>query len=112
MTKAQIVDRIAGATGLTRIETDAVVDGFLLTVVDAVAAGHAVELRGFGTFRSRVRAPRAGRNPRTGEPSLSPGGTVPAFKPAERFRQRVADAGAVKAPLIGGGGTDDAAQAG
>ena len=39
MTKAQIVDRIADATGLTKIETEAVVDGFMQTVLDAVAGG-------------------------------------------------------------------------
>ena len=68
MTKAQIVDLIAHATGLTKLETEAVVDGFMHTVLDAVAEGDRVELRGFGTFRSVERAPRTARNPRTDQP--------------------------------------------
>jgi nucleoid DNA-binding protein len=53
MTKAQIVDRVAEATGLTKIETEAVIDGFLFTVMEAVKEGEMVEIRGFGTLGPR-----------------------------------------------------------
>lgn len=93
MTKADIVDRIAAATGLTKLETEAVVDGFLVTVVDAVANGDRIELRGFGTFRGVERAPRTARNPRTDTPVPVPGRLAPVFKPAQEFRRRVEAAG-------------------
>ena len=89
MTKAQIVDRIAAATGLTKMETEAVVDGFMQTVLEAVAEGDRVELRGFGTFRAVERAPRTARNPRTDQPVPVPRRMAPVFKPAQDFRRRV-----------------------
>ncbi len=92
MTKAQLVDRIATATGLTKVETEAVVDGFMLTVIEAVSDGELVELRGFGTFRPRERAPRTARNPQTDEPVAVPRRYVPVFKPAAEFRRTVNEA--------------------
>lgn len=89
MTKADIVDRIADATGLTKLETEAVVDGFMLTVLESVAGGERIELRGFGTFRAVERAPRTARNPRTDEPVPVPRRMAPVFKPAQEFRRRV-----------------------
>lgn len=94
MTKAQIVDHIAEATGLTKLETEAVVDGFMHTVLDAVSEGDRVELRGFGTFKSVERAPRTARNPRTDQPVRVPRRMAPVFKPAQEFRRRVEDEGA------------------
>ncbi|MDX1439204.1 MAG: HU family DNA-binding protein [Rubricoccaceae bacterium] len=92
MTKAQIVDRISAATGLTKLETDAVVDGFMVTVIEAVASGEMVELRGFGTFRAKERAPRNARNPQTNERMVIPRRNVPVFKPAGEFRRAVNEA--------------------
>ncbi|CAN5558306.1 HU family DNA-binding protein [soil metagenome] len=89
MTKAQIVDRVADATGLTKIETEAVIDGFLFTVMEAVKDGEMVEIRGFGTLRPRERAQRSARNPRTDEPVEVPRRYVPVFKPALEFRDGV-----------------------
>ena len=97
MTKAQIVERIATATGLTKLETEAVVDGFMLTVIKAVEQGEHVELRGFGTFRARERAARTARNPQTDEPVEVPRQFVPVFKPAAEFRR------VVKASRMGDG---------
>ena len=94
MTKADIVDRIADATGLTKLETEAVVDGFMHTVLESVADGERIELRGFGTFRAVERAPRTARNPRTDEPVPVPRRMAPVFKPAQEFRRRVEQAGA------------------
>ncbi len=92
MTKADIVDRIAEGTGLTKLETEAVVDGFIVTVMDALEAGRSVELRGFGSFRVRERAPRMARNPQTDEPVEVPRQFVPSFKPSQEFRRVVNDA--------------------
>ncbi len=89
MTKADIVDRIAEGTGLTKLETEAVVDGFLLTVREALEAGESVELRGFGSFRAKERAARMARNPQTDEPVAVPRRFVPAFKASQEFRRVV-----------------------
>lgn len=67
MTKSELIDIVANGTGLTKLETEAVVNGFLGTIVEALAGGTSVELRGFGTFRIKERAPRTGRNPKTGD---------------------------------------------
>lgn len=67
MTKSDMIDIVAGGTGLTKLETEAVINGFLKTIVQALAEGESVELRGFGTFRIKERAPRTGRNPKTGK---------------------------------------------
>ncbi len=67
MTKSDMIDIVAGGTGLTKLETEAVINGFLRTIVQALAEGESVELRGFGTFRIKERAPRVGRNPKTGK---------------------------------------------
>ena len=92
MTKAQIVDRIAEATGLTKLETEAVVDGFMHTVIQAVVEGEGVELRGFGSFKAQQRAARTARNPRTNEPVPVAARTLPIFKPAGEFKRLVQEA--------------------
>lgn len=92
MTKADIVDRIAAGTGLTKLETEAVVDGFIFTVMNALERNETVELRGFGTFRVRERAPRVARNPQTDEPIEIPRQFVPVFRPSREFRRAVNDA--------------------
>jgi nucleoid DNA-binding protein len=92
VTKADIVDRIADGTGLTKLETEAVVDGFVITVMAALEAGDSVELRGFGSFRVRERAARMARNPQTDEPVEVPRQFVPAFKPSREFRRVVNEA--------------------
>lgn len=89
MTKSDIIDRVADGTGLTKLETEAVVDGFLKTVIDALCRAEHVELRGFGTFRVKERAPRIGRNPRTGEVVDLDGQFVPHFKVSREFRDLV-----------------------
>ncbi len=67
MTKSDLIDIVANGTGLTKLETEAVVNGFLKSIVEVLATGESVELRGFGNFRIKERAPRTGRNPKTGK---------------------------------------------
>jgi len=66
VTKADIVEIIASATGLTKVETEAVVDGFIMTVITAMKEGKNIEIRGFGSFKIKKRKGRMARNPRTG----------------------------------------------
>lgn len=92
MNKADIIDRIATGTGLTKIETEAVVNGFMTTVIQALEQGEHIELRGFGTFRVRHRAARTARNPRTNEVVEVPAHYTPVFKPSRDFRDGVDEA--------------------
>jgi len=91
MTKADIVDRIAEGTGLTKIETKAVVEGFMTTVKEAMEEGRRIELRGFGVFEVEHRAPRTGRNPQTNEPVQIDARYEPVFRPSDKFQEAVDD---------------------
>jgi len=92
MTKADIVDRIAEGTGLTKIETKAVVEGFMTTVHQAMEEGERIELRGFGVFEVQHRAPRTGRNPQTNEPVPIDERFEPVFRPSDKFKAAVDEA--------------------
>jgi len=91
MTKADMVDVISSSTGLTKVETEAVVNGFMETVIDAMKRGERIELRGFGTFKVVKRAPRVARNPKTNEEIAVPSQHVPTLKISQDFRDTVND---------------------
>lgn len=86
MTKADIVNRVATATGVTKLETEILIEGFFKTIADALADGEHIEIRGFGTFKTKQRAPRIARNPRTGEAVSLDTHFVPTFKPSRELR--------------------------
>ena len=67
MNKSQVIDVVAQKTGLKKKEAEGVVNAFLSTIEDALAAGEKVQLVGFGTFETKERAARIGRNPATKE---------------------------------------------
>ncbi len=92
MTKADLVEQVAAAIGpgVTKKDCALVIDGFLNAVKAALAEGHNIEIRGFGTFKVRKRKNRIARNPRTGESVEVPARTVPVFKPSKHLRSRVA----------------------
>ncbi|MCY4225412.1 MAG: HU family DNA-binding protein [Bacteroidetes bacterium] len=89
MTKAKLIQAIAQKTGLTKLETQAVLTGFWDTVIESLAQGESVELRGFGSFRVQHRPPRKARNPATGESIQVDARRVPVFKPAREFKDQV-----------------------
>ncbi len=89
MTKADIVDTIATATGLTKVETEAVVDGFIKTVIDAMQNGRNIEIRGFGSFKVKKRKGRVARNPRTGDQVMVGEHWVPLFKVSKEVKVAV-----------------------
>ncbi len=74
---------------MTRIETEAVINGFMACVSDALASGEGVELRGFGTFHVQRRRPRKARNPRTNEEIPVAARYMPMFRPSRSLRDRV-----------------------
>lgn len=75
--------------GLTQREVDQIVDLFFDTIVERLADGGRVEIRGFGAFSTRARDGRTGRNPRTGESVSIDSKRVPYFKPGKEIRQRL-----------------------
>jgi len=91
LTKADIVDTIATATGLTKVETEAVVDGFISTVINALRDGRNIEIRGFGSFKVKKRKGRIARNPRTGEQVMVTEHWVPLFKVSKEVKTIVND---------------------
>ena len=89
MTKSEIVDLIAKGTGLTKIETAAVVEGFFSTIEYALAKGDRVELRGFGTFCLRERQEKHVLNPKTGMIMHIPHRIMPDYKPSAQLKAHV-----------------------
>ena len=89
MTKAELVDQVATTVDLSKAQTEAVLTQCLQAIMDALQAGESVELRGFGRFRLRHRAARAGRNPRTGETIPIPAKAVPTFTAGKALQERV-----------------------
>lgn len=92
MNRKDLVDVVARETGLSAAQADAALSAVISGIIDAVAKGDKVSVSGFGTFESRHRAARQGRNPQTGETIDIAASTSPAFKPATGFKRAVADA--------------------
>lgn len=90
VTKKQLVDRISELTGETKATTRQMVQIFLDAIVAELSRGHRIELRDFGVFEVRERAPRIGRNPRTGEQVRVPPRRVVSFKVGRQMKKRVA----------------------
>lgn len=91
VTKAEIVDQIAKGTGLTKVETEAVVDGFIQTVISSLKEGKNIEIRGFGSFKVKKRKGRIARNPRTGAQVNVGDHYVPLFKVSKELKTSVND---------------------
>lgn len=89
MTKADIVDKVAEGTGLTKLETEVIIEGFFKTVIDALKAGRGIEIRGFGSFKVKKKNARQARNPKTGEQVFVPEHYVPTFKFSKDFKDTV-----------------------
>lgn len=91
MTKADIVGIIAARSGLTKQETETVVDGFIQTIIESLKSGERIEIRGFGTFNVRKKNKRIAHNPRTGEKVYIDEKYVPTFKISKEFKSVVSD---------------------
>jgi len=89
MTKADIVEIISQSTGITKVETEAVVKGFLDTIIDAMKKGENIELGGFGSFKVVKRAKRIARNPKTNEEVIVPEQFMPVLKISKDFKKEV-----------------------
>ncbi|MBW4658287.1 MAG: HU family DNA-binding protein [Drouetiella hepatica Uher 2000/2452] len=92
MNKGELVDKIAENADVTKKQADAILTAILDSVMEAVATEDKVTLVGFGSFESRKRQAKEGRNPRTGETMTIPETTVPVFSAGKLFKDKVAEA--------------------
>lgn len=90
MTKADIVNEIARTTGIDKATVLSVVEQFMTVVKDSLAHGENVYLRGFGSFIVKTRAEKTARNISKNTSLIIPAHNIPAFKPANSFKEEVA----------------------
>jgi len=90
MTKQELVDIIATRTQTTKKIAADCLDAFMEAVTNTIKTGDVVRLTGFGTFKRKSRAARAGRNPQTGKPIQIPAKIVPIFRPGTRMKKAAA----------------------
>jgi len=96
MTKADLIDEVSRVAELTRKDSEVIVESIFDSVVRSLRAGDKIEIRGFGSFRTRQRKARVGRNPKTGDRVEVPPKKIPYFKPSKDLKDLVnqgADAG-------------------
>lgn len=86
MTKADLIEEVSLAVELTRKESEAIVEAIFNIIVRSLRTGDKVEIRGFGSFRTRQRQPRIGRNPKTGTRVEVPAKRIPYFKVGKELK--------------------------
>jgi len=89
MNKAQLIEAMAVKTGDSKKSTGEALDAFVSIVSDAMKNGDKVQLVGFGTFETRARAARKGKNPQTGAEIKIPACKAPAFKAGKALKDIV-----------------------
>lgn len=87
--KAQLIDKVAASTDLTKKDATAAVEAVFESITDTLADGEKVQVIGFGNFEVRDRAARKGRNPQTREEIQIPATKVPAFKAGKALKEAV-----------------------
>jgi integration host factor subunit beta len=89
MTKADLIDEVSRVAELTRKDSEVIVESIFDSVVRSLRAGDKIEIRGFGSFRTRQRKARIGRNPKTGDRVEVPPKRIPYFKPSKELKDLV-----------------------
>lgn len=89
MNKAELITSMAEKSNLTKKDAELALKAFIESVSETLENGDKVQLVGFGTFETRERAAREGRNPRTKEIIKIPASTVPVFKAGKEFKEKV-----------------------
>src|SRR5229473_1422917 len=89
MTKADLIEEVSRLAELTRKDSEVVVETIFGSIVRSLHVGDKIEIRGFGSFRTRQRKPRVGRNPKTGERVEVPAKKIPFFKPSKELKDMV-----------------------
>ena len=106
MTKKEIVKKISEDIGLTQLKTKDIVQRTLDAIIDTLVREGRIELRNFGVFEVKRRAPRKARNPRTGDKVSVPSKNVVTFKPGKEMEELVRKMNPENLPLL-----DDASDA-
>ena len=91
MNKTELIAVAAQATGMTKKDTERVLNAALETITASLVRGEKVQLSGFGTFEVKEREARVGRNPRTKEAVEIPATNVPVFKASDALKDTVAN---------------------
>ena len=89
MTKADLIEEVSRLAELTRKDSEVIVETIFDSVVRALRSGDKIEIRGFGSVRTRQRKPRVGRNPKTGDRVEVPPKKIPFFKPSKELKDMV-----------------------
>jgi len=93
MTKAELIEEVSRVVEMTRKDSEMIVETIFDSIVNSLHKGEKIEIRGFGSFRTRQRQPRVGRNPKTGSRVEVPSKRIPYFKPSKELRDLVNGSG-------------------
>jgi len=94
LTKADLIEEVLRITELPRRESETIVETIFDSIIQALQKGEKIEIRGFGSFRTRERRGRVGRNPKTGAKVEVPAKKIPFFKPSKDLKDFVNNAAA------------------
>ncbi len=89
LTKADLIEEVLRITELPRKESETIVETIFDSIIGSLQKGEKIEIRGFGSFRTRDRRGRVGRNPKTGEKVEVPAKKIPFFKPSKELKDFV-----------------------
>ena len=89
MTKSQLIETVAARSGLTRKKAEHLVNTIFESMEDALVRGDRIEIRGFGSFKTKHYPAYTGRNPKTGSPIAGAEKVLPVFKVGKQLRDRV-----------------------
>src|SRR5260370_42688790 len=89
LTKADLIEEILRVTELPRRESETIVETIFDSIIQSLQKGEKIEIRGFGSFRTRERRGRVGRNPKTGAKVEGPAKKIPFLKPSKELKDFV-----------------------
>ncbi|MFN3322639.1 MAG: HU family DNA-binding protein [Bryobacteraceae bacterium] len=89
MTKADLIEEVSRVVEMTRKDSEVIVEAIFDSIVRSLRTNDKIEIRGFGSFRTRQRQPRVGRNPKTGARVEVPPKRIPFFKPSKELKDLV-----------------------
>jgi integration host factor subunit beta len=109
MTKAELIEEVSRVVEMTRKDSEVIVEAIFDSIVRSLRGGDKIEIRGFGSFRTRERQPRVGRNPKTGTRVDVPAKRIPYFKPSKELKDLVNTSGGGETPAAAAPSPDGAA---
>src|SRR5438552_4010917 len=112
MTKADLIEEGSRVVEMSRKEAEVIVEAIFDSIVRSLRGGDKIEIRGFGSFRTRQRQPRVGRNPKTGTRVDVPSKRIPYFKPSKELKDLVNTSSGGEAPAAAAAPPPDGAAGG